>query len=324
MQHYFMPPSADKKKFQNFVLESIEPVSSTSTIFTLLPSTPLGKPGQIGPATGHFFQGVWSVEVKQPQLQIARAYTPLPPLQGRKGGRNDSALRFLIRHDPKGEVSSYIHKLPLGSRVELRGPQIEYQLPMDVDEVVFIAGGTGIAPALQVAHALYETKHDDQFDPHGPRRHPPRLRILWANRKEEDCVGGPSVPPRPISAFRSFFTSGSSPRSDTASKNPNPSPLVRHLQHLEVAHPEHFSVDYFVDEDWTFINEQAVKDSLQITQRKGSELASRKKLILVSGPEGFVNYVAGPKRWLGGREVQGELGGLLSRIDHSGWEVWKL
>ena len=316
----FQPP-LDEKRFRSFLLESKEPISSTSSIFNLVPSSASGPPGFY---ERQFRQGVWSVQVKQPQLQIARAYTPLPPLYVEQGNPNPHVLRFLIRHDPKGEVSSYLHRLSPGSKIELRGPQIEYELPKNVEEVVFIAGGTGIAPALQVVHALYDLGSGSPVGPGDSfSRPPPRIRVLWANRRREDCIGGPSVLAKPTSVVGRFFTSGNVPSSGGASMRPA-SPLVRHLQQLELQHPERFSVGYFVDDDRTLINEQVLKQSLEITQRKGGEVASGTKLILVSGPEGFINYVAGPKRWVGGREVQGELGGLLSRIDHSGWEVSKL
>jgi len=313
--------SLDEKQFMPFILESKEAISSTNSIFSLVPphssGAPLLKLHWEEQYRQLFCQGVWSVEAKQPQLQIARAYTPLPPLHANKDDPNSHALRFLIRHDPKGEVSSYLHKLPLGAEIELRGPRIEYKLPEGADEVVLFAGGTGIAPALQVAYALYDLRA------HAPWQ-PPRIRILWANRRREDCFGEPGVPAGPFAWLGSLFTPGDSPRSDKARTNSEASPLVQHLQYLEAKHPGRFSVDFFVDEEKTFINEQAVKDSLQFTQRKDDESPSRRKLILISGPEGFVNYLAGPKRWVGGRQVQGELGGLMSRIDHSGWEVWKL
>lgn len=316
---YYVEPPLDEKRFKPFILQSKERVSSTSSIFSLVPSTPSGALTAETSYRPQLDRVVWSVEVKQPQLQIARAYTPLPPLNDGQKSSNSHALRFLIRHDPKGEVSSYLHKLPLGSKVELRGPHIEYKLPEDVDEVLFIAGGTGIAPALQVADDLSDLR------PQFPK--PPKMRILWANRRGEDCIGAPSVsnmPPKPVSGFTSLFTSSNSSQSVKDPVKADLSPLVRDLQHLEARRLGCFGVDYFVDEEKRFITEQVVRDSLQITQQDGSEAASRKKLIIVSGPEGFVNYLAGPKRWIGGREVQGDLGGLLSQIDHSGWDVWKL
>ena len=91
--------------------------------------------------------------MKQPQLQIGRSYTPLPPTQQAEfaGG-----LRFLIRREPPGEFSTYLHKLPISANIKLRGPQIEYKIPKDVDEILFLAGGTGIAPASKTLYTFFE------------------------------------------------------------------------------------------------------------------------------------------------------------------------
>ena len=76
-------------------------------------------------------------------------------------------------------------------------------------------------------------------------------------------------------------------------------------------------VDYFVDEENTLIRPGVVNGLLR-------DPTSGKKLLIVSGPEGFINYWAGPKQWLDGREVQGPLAGALGRMDTTGWEIVKL
>jgi hypothetical protein len=37
-----------------------------------------------------------------------------------------------------------------------------------------------------------------------------------------------------------------------------------------------------------------------------------KRQVLISGPPGFISYLAGPKEWQDGKEQQGTLGGLIS------------
>lgn len=87
-------------------------------------------------------------------------------------------------------------------------------------------------------------------------------------------------------------------------------------------------IDYYIDEQKTFINEEAVQKCLDIGDAESAsipELAhSDRRLLIISGPEGFVNYFAGPKVWRGGEEVQGPLSGLLGRLNTRGWEIWKL
>ena len=41
---------------------------------------------------------------------------------------------------------------------------------------------------------------------------------------------------------------------------------------------------------------------------------SGKNLLFVSGPDGFIEYFAGAKRWANGMELQGPVGGILGRL----------
>ena len=299
-----------EEKFTPFILRSKEIVSPTSSIFTLVPKTPL--PG-INPYRELWKQCLWSVQAKQPQLQIVRSYTPLPPSSDTSSETpDDGTLRFLIRQEPNGEVSGYLHKLSVGSTISLRGPKIEFECPDDIDEVLFLAGGTGIAPALQLARALMAAK------PAGS--HIPRIQLLWANRRREDCAGGQSISAHIQGSWFRWFKANPS-KSDI----PMPaSPIVEELNRLRQRHDGTLLVDYFVDEENTFINQATLNRYLDSTVRGTRSKDPPRKLILVSGPDGFVARLAGPKEWSGGREVQGRLDGLLKNSRRQGWEVWKL
>jgi NAD(P)H-flavin reductase len=292
----FNPP-----RFTPFTIIEREIVSPSSIILTLRPKSELLKDTS-DPYKESWEKGPWSVEVKQPELQIARSYTPLPPAES----DNMSDLRLLIRKEHKGEVSGYLHALPVGSKLELRGPNLEFYLPQEITDVVFLAGGTGIAPAMQVAYTLLERR------PHGARI--PRIQIVWANRKREDCEDG------------------TSPRNDPDSDG-RTGHIVLELKNLQLKHPDNFSVEYLVDEEGTYLDQKRVAE---LTKKTGSEakfgsvalrgaIATRidSKLLFVSGPEGFVNFLAGPKRWEGGKEGQGEVGGILGRLWLRDWKVWK-
>lgn len=318
------------QRFTPFQLVSKEPVSSTCSIFTFR--------GRNGPRSESFDKTLWnsgicSVQIKQPQLQIARAYTPLPPLQAPSAGvlEGDEELRFLIRKEPKGEVSGYLHNLPDGAAVEFRGPNIEYMLPNDVEEVVFLAGGTGIAPALQIAHSLLEAPTESVVDTK------PRVHVLWACRKREDCLGGlgESQGQQKTTTGSMWSTmlssSGTAPAEHDSTRAIRQGQIVEELEAFKTRHPGQISVDYFVDEEKRFIGVDKIRTlitpgaSQSPTALYASENRPKgKKLILVSGPVGFVDYYAGPKKWEGGKEVQGELGGSLAGFNLHGWQVWKL
>ncbi|KAF7591988.1 hypothetical protein BBP40_000835 [Aspergillus hancockii] len=301
--------------FTPYYLVSKEPVSSTGSIFTLRAPKPTSHNCEIYEEA--WKTGVWSVMFKQPQLQIGRDYTPLPPTSVEE---NDESLRFYIRKDPFGEMSRYLHGLEIGTPIEMRGPQIECEILPDVREVLFIAGGTGIAPALQAGHTLLGRTAE---------KHKPKIHILWANRKRADCAGGindSAITSNPQVSWFSGLLKSSSSKPPPGDLHPNPcsfsSPIVKELEALKTQYPGQVTVDYFVDEENTFIGKEAILDFAGSTcPSQGSQ---NQKLILVSGPEGFIGYMAGPKVWAQGMELQGPLQGIIKDLDLKDWAVWKL
>jgi ferredoxin-NADP reductase len=303
--------------FTPYTLIDKQPVSSTSAIFTLRNSNGVSDTESVKEV---WKRSVWSVQIKQPQLQIARAYTPLPPTTDgkRKGDEQPEDLRLLIRQEQGGEVSTYLHRLPEQSTIELRGPNTELELPRDIIEVIFLAGGTGIAPAMQVAQAL-------------GRRTGSRMHILWANRGREECIGGISDDQSSTSTqnrvgWWKSSTGSSVPAAQallpedtgTLTKGVIASELDALKKRSETA-TKGLSVNYYVDDEKTFIQLNEVERRVR---RQREEQGSR--LIIVSGPDGFIEHWAGKKIWAGGREIQGPLGGQLGSMDLGEWKVIKL
>ncbi|EME86047.1 uncharacterized protein MYCFIDRAFT_161636 [Pseudocercospora fijiensis CIRAD86] len=223
-------------------------------------------------------------------------------------------LRFLIRKERKGEVSNYLHRLPNNAEIDVRGLYPEYVLPEDIQSVAFLVGGTGIAPAMQAADILA-----GQADIH----------ILWSSRRREDCIGGYNDT-KPASQRWSFWPRSTPVQnsSDAADlQGVEKGALVSMLERLKtnsVSEDEQrsrLSVDYFIDDEGSFANPEDVKRMLS-SLSKGDQ--SGRKILIVSGPEGFVGHWAGSKQWSDGREVQGPLRGILSTLDLEGWEVVKL
>ncbi|KAL4944715.1 hypothetical protein BDV06DRAFT_186578 [Aspergillus oleicola] len=303
-------------RFTPYTLVSRETVSSTGSLFTIKPPKSDGSNHEVYEAA--WKTGVWSVMFKQPQLQIGRDYTPLPSTSSEG---DDECLRFFIRKDPFGEVSRYLHSLKIGAPIEVRGPRIECEIPSDAETILFVAGGTGIAPALQAGHTLL--RRTDQANK-------PRIHILWANRRREDCNGGRNEAPDPTTETqRSWFSrvfqpsqTGSSFEPGEAQGSTETSLIIRELEALKAQYPEQVTMQYFVDEEKSFIGKKSILD---FTTTAVSSAETRKRnLIFVSGPEGFINYMAGPKLWAQGMELQGPLRGIIKELDLKDWTVWKL
>ena len=271
-------------RFTPFTIVAKEAVSTTGIILTVRPEKSAGF--MEDPYTKEWKIGTWSVEFKQPQLQIARSYTPLPPSSPSLDSQTRNGdLRFLIRKEEGGEVSNYLANLPVGGRVELRGPHTGNEIPGHVTDVLFLAGGTGIAPAMQVAYTLLETGSFPSA----------RMHILWANRRKEDCIATGKI--------------------------------VRELESLQKQHPDNFMIDYLVDEEGTIMDQKRISSlTKNNSPGKSGSVTTRidSKLLFISGPEGFVKFLAGPKKWEDGKETQGELGGLLKRLGLRDWKIWKL
>jgi hypothetical protein len=62
------------------------------------------------------FTPIWSVFIKDNDIQVERPYTPL------EGIDNQGRMKFWIKRYPKGQVSRWLHLKNIGDQVELRGP----------------------------------------------------------------------------------------------------------------------------------------------------------------------------------------------------------
>lgn len=91
---------------------------------------------------------LWSVDVKQPEIQVVRKYTPLPlyymqggltekdaaerpPALMKMLGEDEDEGRFvlMVKKYDDGEVSRWLHRLPVGTLVDVRGPYVGYKFP---------------------------------------------------------------------------------------------------------------------------------------------------------------------------------------------------
>ena len=340
-------PGLHPSTFTPLTLVSKEPVSRTSSIFTFRPEPSASVPWPHGV--------IWSVQIKQPQLQIGRSYTPLPPrttdeLPEREDATGFNEIRLLIRREPFGEVSSYLHRLPVGTSVELRGPHVEYRLPPDAHRVLFLAGGTGIAPALQTARCLLDDRGLGGEGATTSLSPPPVVHIVWANRRRDDCIGGVSdifhhddsgiQRPHGWSLWRGRLWDRSTrsafeltlPPAETTTVQDDQATavIVRDIQSLRQRYPGQFTIEYLVDEEGRSIDRDVLARYLDATARlqnltgemKRPSITARnqprRNLVLVSGPEGFITALTGPRsRWssASSRQEDAPVGGLIGHFN---------
>jgi NADPH-dependent ferric siderophore reductase len=325
----------DKENFLRFKISDREKISDTADVFTFERYEPWHKRflmGHTAELINAYHTGAWHMEFKQPQIQVVRAYTPLPVEAGSQLPKDGCfPLQFLVRREHNGEVSNWLHRLPIGAELMMRGPYIEYEVPEEPSRVIILAGGTGIATALQVATAalndrkVSRTADDASPTTKWPKSESNQVHILWASRKREDCRGGTGDNDNAAAAMQ---RSQRIPHTRTAATDSDLRPpahansIVKRLEALQAKYPGRLTVSYYVDEEGTFINHNELQKSVRNWSAPSTpavpgpspDQSSPRTEIILSGPDGFIAALAGPKVWEHGRQSQGPLGGILSQV----------
>lgn len=341
--------------FVPYTITSREAISPTSFIITIKPEN------AINPAVIPYIESIssswkwplWSVEFKQPEVQISRHYTPLPP-QGSEDPA-DGTLRFYIRAVGDGEMSNYLCRRAVGQQVWLRGPHVGFELRErlgrggEKGHVVFLAGGTGVVPGMQAAKAVLEGSSETKVD------------LLWAVRKREE-VQSVAAPSRREegggeSLWKFWQRQTRKKPTEIDAETQEPSPIASRIKALKLAYGDRLKIQVVVDEEGTCFGERDLEACVVDSPSKGaahsvaltqscsrscvfhdqrahervSEFEPRgvascscrkdeaggspgKNLFVVSGPDGFISHYAGQKVWLGGQQCQGLIGGVMSRL----------
>ncbi|KAG6856343.1 hypothetical protein H0H87_005461 [Tephrocybe sp. NHM501043] len=272
-------------------------VSGPDTILLEVVVPPQLLPHQHPPSTTEpSFAPIWSVFIKDDDIQVERPYTPL------EGVDENGRMRFWIKKYPKGEVGRWLHSKTPGETIELRGPLTTWQWKEDTwDEVVMISGGTGITPFYQLFHSLISRSPDCKT----------RFTLLHASRTSADLP-----PPQLIDNLNTF-----------AAKNPDKFRLQLFLDSREgPSPPSHLPTPHIGR-----IEKPAIEQCLGLNTRtpwwhrlfgkSESSKATRKVLFLICGPDPMIAAVAGP---FGRNLSQGPVGGVLGQMGFTSGEVYKL
>jgi cytochrome-b5 reductase len=111
---------------------------------------------------------------KGPEMEkpVIRPYTPTSDVD-QKG-----TVEFVIKKYPNGPMSTHLHEMEPGQRLDIKGPIPKYRWEANKHEhVAMIAGGTGITPMWQVANAIFKNPEDKT-----------KVTLVFANVKEEDIL----------------------------------------------------------------------------------------------------------------------------------------
>ncbi|KAJ4179889.1 NADH-cytochrome b5 reductase [Fusarium falciforme] len=101
-----------------------------------------------------------------------RPYTPTSD-EGEKG-----FIDLVVKKYPNGPMSTHIHNLVPGQRLDIKGPLPKYQWEENKHtHIALIAGGTGITPMYQLTRAIFNNPNDKT-----------KVTLVFGNVTEEDIL----------------------------------------------------------------------------------------------------------------------------------------
>eukprot|EP00906_Rhabdomonas_costata_P037645 RCo053069 len=148
-------------QFREFPLIEVRPSSATAKIFRF--EVPPVDRTPVFPVCSH-------ISVRS-EDGTARSYTPISTGPG--------YFELVVKLYPEGVISGLIHRLMINSKASICGPipgKFTYKVNQ-YPQIGMLAGGTGLAPMLQVVHAILE-------DP----KCTTKATLLLANRTEDDII----------------------------------------------------------------------------------------------------------------------------------------
>ncbi|KZT12547.1 riboflavin synthase domain-like protein [Laetiporus sulphureus 93-53] len=250
------------------------------------------------------FAPIWSIYVKDDDIQVERPYTPLTGID------EEGKMRLWIKRYAKGEVGRWLHSKQVGDKIEIRGPVKTWIWKDETwDEVVMISGGTGVTPFYQLLHAMMlknpaqasKTKFTLLHSSPNPIELPPPDMLeplLLAAQKHSDRL-----------KVGLFVDSLDGP------EHPLVSSSNLHLGRIEKTAVEQAVYGEPKTQSWWpfFFRSDS--------KRASDKDVDRKILFLVCGPEPMISSIAGP---YGKNFSQGTVGGVLGSLGFRRDQVWKL
>lgn len=103
---------------------------------------------------------------------VVRPYTPISD-EDAKG-----YVDLLVKKYPNGPMSTHLHDMVPGQRLEIKGPLPKYPWsPNKHEHIALVAGGTGITPMFQLCRAIFSNP-DDQT----------KVTLVFGNVSEDDIL----------------------------------------------------------------------------------------------------------------------------------------
>ncbi|KAK3301074.1 uncharacterized protein B0H64DRAFT_382548 [Chaetomium fimeti] len=103
---------------------------------------------------------------------VIRPYTPTNDEDAR------GYLDLLVKKYPSGPMSTHLHDLAPGQRLDVKGPLPKYPWTANKHEhIALVAGGTGITPMFQLCRAIFNNPDDKT-----------KVTLVFGNVREDDIL----------------------------------------------------------------------------------------------------------------------------------------
>ncbi|KAF9534912.1 ferredoxin reductase-like protein [Crepidotus variabilis] len=280
------------KKFTRTILTSTKDTGPNSKILEL----------KVPPAllpNKDAFSSIWSVYIKDDDIQVERPYTPL------NGIDEEGRMQFWIKKYPQGEVGRWLHSKKEGERIEVRAPLMTWAWKEDEwDEVVMISGGTGITPFIQ----LFNTEIC-KIRPSSSTR----FTLLHGSRTPGELP--PSELTEPMALYAQKHPEKF--RLDLFVDEDDGSKPSASLPPLNIGRISDSALEKCLGSEKTKSSRWPRLFSKQPTKE---DVSTKRILFLVCGPEPMIRAVAGP---YGRNYSQGPIGGVLKTLGYTSNQVYK-
>ncbi|KAM5540413.1 hypothetical protein V8D89_005871 [Ganoderma adspersum] len=309
---YFVWPvpsrAAPTKKNALLSPSHFTPVTITSTQSCPDPNTRLMTftipPNSIPSLQDAAFEPIWSVYIKDDDIQVERPFTPL------EGVNSEGQMRFWVKKYDNGEVGRWLHSKKAGETIEIRGPLKTWSWRADEwDEIIMVSGGTGITP-------FYQLIHKELLSQSSPNTKT-RFTLLHSSRRPTELP--PSEILEPLISYSQAHPDrlGLSLFVDASEGPAHPAVSSSLLTVSRIGKEAIERATVLGDRSWW---RGLFGASPKLASQEGGD-GQKRILFLVCGPDPMLAAIAGP---YGRNFSQGEIGGVLGKLGYDGKTVWKL
>ncbi|CAF0874854.1 unnamed protein product [Rotaria sordida] len=164
-QTLLSPDALDPNAFRSFKLADIKKYNHNTNIFTFAFDDPNAKYNGKTASCVVLKADINGKEVIRPYTPVSRPNTV-------------GHLDFVIKNYPQGTMSKHVHSLKKGDTVEIKGPIPKYPYePNKFDNLVLVAGGTGLTPMIQMIEEVLFNPTDKT-----------KITFLFANTSLDDIL----------------------------------------------------------------------------------------------------------------------------------------